>query len=110
MSLKNKPLTSADVNKIGIVQYLAQLGFQPKRISGHHYWYLSPFREEKTASFKVNTKINCWYDFGEGSGGTLKDFNIRYFQCSVREFLQRLSLNHLPSQRVLSTTEKEKQS
>ncbi|MCS2960233.1 hypothetical protein NXV12_02595 [Bacteroides thetaiotaomicron] len=34
-------------------------------------WYRSPLRQEKEASFKVNTGINCWYDFGLGKGGNL---------------------------------------
>ena len=33
--------------------------------------YLSPFRTEKHASFKVNTEINQWYDFGIGRGGNI---------------------------------------
>ncbi|OOQ62191.1 toprim domain-containing protein [Mucilaginibacter pedocola] len=33
-------------------------------------WYFSPFRpEEKTASFKVNTKLNTWHDFGTCNSG-----------------------------------------
>jgi len=31
-----------------------------------YYWYLSPLREEKEASFKVNRKKNVWYDHGIG--------------------------------------------
>lgn len=33
--------------------------------------YLSPLRTEKHASFKVNTEINQWYDFGIGRGGNI---------------------------------------
>ena len=33
------------------------------------YWYLSPLRNERTPSFKVNDRINEWYDFGEATGG-----------------------------------------
>lgn len=32
-------------------------------------WYLSPFRQERTASFKVNTQLNTRYDFGLADGG-----------------------------------------
>ena len=35
------------------------------------YWYLSPLRNERTPSFKVNDRINEWYDFGEATGGDL---------------------------------------
>lgn len=106
MDMQSKPFSCAEVNKIDMVEYLSRLGFQPKRISGHHYWYLSPFREERTASFKVNKKLNAWYDFGEGRGGTLVDFGIRYFRCSVSEFIQALSLNHSSSRRPILRKEK----
>ena len=89
----NKILSCEEANNVDMVDYFSRLGFEPKRISGHQYWYLSPFREERTASFKINRNINCWYDFGEGKGGTLVDFGIRYFKCSVYEFLQQLFLS-----------------
>jgi DNA primase len=59
--------------ELPIIDYLEQCGIQPQRIKGNNYWYLSPLREEQTASFKVNTKLNAWMDFGEGIGGNLID-------------------------------------
>lgn len=75
---------------IDLVEYLSQLGYTPKRIRGNSYWYLSPFRAEKTASFKVNGKLNRWYDFGIGRGGNLIDFGILFYGCTVSELLQKL--------------------
>ncbi len=46
-----------------------QLGHQAVKQSGDEQWYLSPFREEKTPSFKTNATKNVWYDFGEAKGG-----------------------------------------
>ena len=80
--------------ELSIVDYLGQCGIQPQRIKGHNYWYLSPLREEKTASFKVNTKLNAWMDFGEGNGGNLIDLGIHMHNCSVEEFLDRLNNDH----------------
>ena len=74
-----------------IIDYLEQCGILPQRIKSHNYWYLSPLREEKTASFKVNVKLNAWMDFGEGTGGNLIDLGIRMHHCSVEEFLERLN-------------------
>lgn len=73
-----------------LVEYLDHLGIQPQKIRGNDHWYLSPFREEKTPSFKVHKKFNVWYDHGIGKGGNLIDFGILYHHCSVREFLQKL--------------------
>lgn len=51
-------------------------------------WFFSPFRpDERTASFKVNPKLNTWHDFGlagtsihrkQGSGGDVLDLWCDY--------------------------------
>ncbi|MBB3055000.1 toprim domain-containing protein [Mucilaginibacter gotjawali] len=77
--------------QIPIVGYLAKCGFHPQYIKGADHWYLSPIREENTASFKVNTRLNAWFDHGIGEGGNLIDLGIRLHRCSVEELLARLS-------------------
>jgi hypothetical protein len=49
-----------------------------------------PLRDEQTASFKVNRKLNVWYDHGIGKGGDLIDFGKEYFRCTTSELLQKL--------------------
>lgn len=56
-------------SSISLVDFLAWHGHHPIRVAGQKLWYLSPYRNENTASFKVNTDINRWYDFGVGEGG-----------------------------------------
>ncbi len=41
---------------------------------GDEYWYLAPYREERTASFQVNVRKEIWHDFGTGQGGDI--FNL----------------------------------
>jgi hypothetical protein len=84
-------LTCADAKKIDLVDYLVSLGHHPQKVSHPDYWYLSPFRDEKTASFKVNRNLNVYYDHGTGEGGDLIDFGTRFYNCSVSEFLHRLA-------------------
>jgi DNA primase len=72
------------------VEYLETLGYQPQKIRNNDYWYLCPLRDEKTASFKVNRKLNAWYDHGIGKGGNMIDFRILYHHCSIPELLQKL--------------------
>mgnify|MGYP001199680941 FL=1 len=55
--------------RIAIDDFLESLGHSPVRRKGNVLWYLSPLREERTASFKVDTGLSCWYDFGLGRGG-----------------------------------------
>ncbi len=57
------------VRHIALDDFLESLGHSPVRRKGNVLWYLSPLREERTASFKVDIGLNCWYDFGLGRGG-----------------------------------------
>ncbi len=84
-------LTCREVKEWDMVDYLSKLGHEPTKIRNENYWYLSPLRNENTASFKVSRSRNRWYDFGLGKGGNLIDFGILYFRCSVAELLQKLS-------------------
>ena len=52
-------------NRYGSVEYLRIIGHSPVNARSCQYWYLlSPLREERTPSFKVNDNLNEWYDFG----------------------------------------------
>lgn len=82
---------SFEAKQIDLIDYLAALGHYPKKVNNKDYWYVSPLREEKTPSFKVNRTMNAWYDHGIGKGGNLIDFGILYFNCSVSNFLEHLS-------------------
>lgn len=84
-------LTCAEAKQIDFVSFLASLGHLPAKIRGEDYWFLSPFREERTASFKVNRKQNIWYDHSSGQGGNLIDFGIRYYACSISGLLRILA-------------------
>lgn len=75
---------------LDMVEYLARLGHEPQKISGKDYWYHSPLHDEKTPSFKINRKMNRWYDFSIGKGGNLVDFGVLYHSCSVKDFLEKL--------------------
>jgi DNA primase len=86
-------LSLQDVRNIDIVDYLERLGLKPEKIRNNDYWYLSPLRKEKTASFKVNRKLNAWYDDGMGKEGNMIDFGLLYHHCSIPELLQKLSAN-----------------
>ena len=87
--------TCRQVNQLDIVDYLSSLGHHPAKSKSNEYWYYSPLRKENTPSFKVNSRTNVWYDFGLGRGGKLVDFGLLYYQCSVRELLEKF--NQSPS-------------
>lgn len=87
-------------NQMDMVDYLSSLGFSPSKITGDNYFYLSPLREEKTASFKVNRTKNVWYDHGAGKGGNLVDFACTYFHCNLTLALEKINEN--PAQKLSS--------
>lgn len=103
-------LTLAQAKQIDMVDYLALLGCQPKKITGQNYLYLSPLpsRNEKSASFTVDRKRNIWYDHGVGRGGSIIDFGMEYYGCTIPELLDRLqtsfSFHSSPSPALLQST------
>ena len=78
--------------KIPIEDFLLRLGYEPKRRMQRQLWYLSPLRQEKTPSFKVNPQMNAWYDFGLGKGGDIIDLMLQLAKLnSVSDALARIS-------------------
>lgn len=84
-------LSIAKAKAMDMVDYLYRLGYKPAKVRNNDYWYVSPLRDEKTPSFKVNRKLNRWYDHGLGKGGNLIDFAILHQNCTIGEFLQKLN-------------------
>ena len=85
--------------QIKMIDYLAQKNIYPISIKQNNYWYLSPLRNEKTASFKVDNSTNRFYDFGEGFGGTLIDLISKLENISIKEIIQKFSINSFSFQK-----------
>lgn len=83
------------VNQIDLVDLLVSIGYTPDKIRASDYWFKSPFRSEKNASFKVNRVRNHWYDHGEGIGGTVADFAMRYYKCDLSTALKEISSRNI---------------
>jgi len=68
-----KQIDMTELNEIkqkSCVDYLIGKGFElDKRSNSRYSFFLSPFRNEKTASFCVNNSKNTWFDYGAGFGG-----------------------------------------
>ncbi len=90
-----KTLSFTEAKQIPIPEYLSRLGFEPTYTRGYDSWYHSPLREERTPSFKVNTRLNVWFDHGSGEGGTIIDLGAKLHQCSLSEFVEKLSNENL---------------
>lgn len=73
-----------------IEKALAKLGHFPTKTNEKEAWFLSPFRSEAQASFKVSKKLNRWYDHGAGKGGNVIDLICQINKSFVREALRFL--------------------
>ncbi len=90
--MKTQRINITQAKEISILQLLLQLGYNPSKVKGNHEaWFCSPLRKENTASFKVNTQINKWYDFAEGIGGNTLDLIIKLNNTDVKGALNFLS-------------------
>ena len=76
-----------EIKSIPLATFLSQLGHYPVKAQGNRLWYKSPLRQEHTASFKVQTDINCWYDFGIGKGGNIIDLAAELYQSNDLRYL-----------------------
>ncbi|ELM3726466.1 DNA primase, partial [Flavobacterium psychrophilum] len=83
-------MNSIKARDISIEKVLQNLGCEPVKTNGDDLWFLSPLRQEKTPSFKINRKLNKWFDHGEQIGGNVIDFCIAKFGFNVSEALDYL--------------------
>ncbi|TKT94054.1 toprim domain-containing protein [Dyadobacter frigoris] len=83
-------MTCQQAKEISIVEFLKSNHVDPEYIRGNDHWYLSPLRQENTASFKVNSELNLFYDHGSGIGGDIIDLGCQLFKCDVKELLSKL--------------------
>lgn len=69
-------------NNIVISDLLERLGHLPDRKVSNQLFYLSPIRQENTASFCVNDTTGEWYDLGAGVGGNIIDLGLHLFETT----------------------------
>lgn len=99
-------MNSNQAKQIPIENFLWKLGHKPAKISGSDLWYHSPLKEkDKTPSFKVNTKLNTFYDFSIDSGWTIIDLVSEMYSENVRGALAILGKEHFwPTYRSSANT------
>ena len=89
--MKTKRLSCSAAREISIVSFLEGNNINPVKQDERDTWFLSPFRDEKTASFKVDNYRNKFYDFGIMKGGDIIDLVMIIENCSVVGALDILS-------------------
>jgi len=85
-----------EIKSIPLATFLSQLGHEPTVRKGTRLWYKSPLRQEQTPSFKVETTLNCWYDFGLGRGGNIIDLAAEIYRSTDLHYLMRCIADSCP--------------
>lgn len=92
------------MKRIPIEEFLARLGHSPVQRRTNALWYKAPYREERTASFKVNMERNLWYDYGLGKGGNIFALAGEFIHCddflSQVRYVAEVAGMSLPEKRV----------
>ena len=108
----------AQAKSISIMGMLEQGGHVHKRVDASGFWYLSPLRNETTASFVVYRNTNKFKDFGTGVNGdaitlTMKLQNLSYVDAvktllanifffeNPKEATNEVPANHEPKKDVI---------
>lgn len=103
-------ITYNEANKISIKAYLASKGIYPVKDHGYYGMYRSPFREDNTASLKVDYNKNLWIDFGSNEGGTMIDLVMHINKCVLKDAMQELNLYNSTSVNLYNNTTAQQQS
>ena len=85
-----------EIKSIPLATFLSQLGHEPAARKGTRLWYKSPLRQEQAPSFKVETALNCWYDFGLGKGGNIIDLAAEIYRSTDLRYLMRCIADSCP--------------
>ena len=84
------------IKKIKLQKFLATIDCKPVKQYGVNLMYLSPLRKEKHASFKINTELNLWYDFGISRGDNIIDLvELLYNSSDVSYLIHQIERNAL---------------
>lgn len=83
------PKTIEEIDRakaVSIVEIMQSIGLEPKANRGSELVYFSPFRNENTASFSIDTTNNLWIDFGASEkyekGDSSIGFIMRYHKLN----------------------------
>jgi hypothetical protein len=79
-----------NIKQISIGKYLERKGIKSVKNYGHYAMYHCPFRDDHTASFKVDFAKNLWHDFGTGEGGSIIDLVMNMENLSFHEAVTML--------------------
>lgn len=104
-AMNNEYYDLQSIKGISIADYLHARGIQPVKQYGSYALYNAPYREDYTASLKVDFARNLWYDFGLGKGGSIIDLVMLLQRCNAHEAMSHLAGNALSFHRATPSKE-----
>lgn len=97
-----------EINQLEFEEILQILGIEPTIKKGNSLFYISPFRPgEKTASFHVTKShlYDLFYDHGDGTGGKIVDFFVKYLPTDPKGVLDYFGGNSFSFQQQKKSSE-----
>ena len=94
LGIMSLPINAKQIKEnASLLALLAAIGYQPVKKTGNEYIFHSPLRDnDNTPSFSVNDGLGCWYDHGNGKGGNIIDFGLRYWpHLAFPEVLEKIA-------------------
>ncbi len=92
-------MKASQAREISLELILQDLGFEPAKKNGNDVFYFVREGDKNTPSFKINTQLNKWYDFGVGTGGNTIDAIMFIKKIDFHEAMKYLEKyeNHILS-------------
>jgi hypothetical protein len=90
-------LSTEAINRMDLVNFLTSFRIEPAHIDGHQYTYHSPLKGHPLVppSFVVDRATNTWHETFSQEKGNFLDFATRFFQCTIGELQERLSVSRV---------------
>lgn len=100
---KYKDVQKKLLHKVQILEIIAHYGKRLDHTRSELYY--SPFRDEDTPSFHIDSQRNTWYDYGTGEGGSMFDFVCKFAGISRGEVYDWLAdfRGLVPEEKYLDT-------
>ena len=89
--MKSRYYDLPTIKAIPIADYLHACGIEPTKRYNDYALYHAPYREDSSASLKVDFRQNLWHDYGTSQGGSIIDLVMRMRGCSAYEAMAHLA-------------------
>ena len=87
--MKKEKMNCESAKNMDALSVAKKLVMKQGKLTNNEAWFY--YKNERTASLKVDLRLNKWYNFSIGKGGNTLDLVIHILNCSVSEALEFLN-------------------